>query len=193
MSGTHANCPTCGGAIMVPGILQLQPPTPPLRAAETKSGSGSSGVITTVVSVIAAVILARACGSNFGRNLAEERIAEQGRVNAYSDSPTNTVEDALGQFVRLASAGLPKMVDRITRLDSVTLQNGNTIVEAYTITTLAKNELDVPGLTSDLNRKIKSEFRSDPKTKIMRDNNVVWVWRYYDRNGELIITVSSSS
>lgn len=178
---------------MVPGILQLQPPTPPLRAAETKSGSGSTGVITTVVSVIAVVVLARACGSNFGRNLAEERIAESGRENTYSGTPTNTVEDALGQFVRLASAGLPKMVDRITRLDSVTLQNGNTIVEAYTITTLAKNELDVPGLTSDLNRKIKSEFRSDPKTKIMRDNNVVWVWRYYDRNGELIITVSSSS
>jgi hypothetical protein len=62
---------------MVPGILQLQPPTPPLRAAETKSGSGSTGVITTVVSVIAVVILARACGSNFGRNLAEERIAER--------------------------------------------------------------------------------------------------------------------
>jgi hypothetical protein len=168
-------------------------PTPPLRAAETNSGSGSTGIITTIVSIIAVVILARACGSNFGRDLAEKRIAEREEKNTYSESPTDIVEDSLGQLVRLASAGLPKMVDSITRFDSVTLQNGNTVIETYTITTLTKNELDVSGLTFDLNLKIKSEFRSDPKTKILRDNNVVWVRKYYDKNRELIITVSSAT
>ena len=191
MSGTHANCPTCGGSIMVPGILQLQPPTLPLRAAETKSGSGSTGVITTVVSVIAVVILARACGSIVGRDAAERHVAERQIEKSNTAPQTTTVEAALAEFVRLASSGLPKMVDRITRLESVVIENGNTIVESYTITTFTKEELNVSDLNNKLRLKNKSEPYSSPKAKLLRDYNVKWVCRYYDKNNKIITSVSN--
>lgn len=190
LSGTHASCPTCGGTIQVPEWPLLQPPT--IRLNDDKSSSSrTTGVITTVVSIIGLVILAQTCGNIVGRNAAERHVAERGIENSITEPQATTIEVALAQFVRLASSGLPKMVDRITRLESVVIENGATIVESYTITTFTKEELDVTDLTSKLRLKNRSEPYSSPKAKLLRDYNVKWVCRYYDKNNKFITSVSN--
>lgn len=191
MSGTIANCPTCSKTIQVPGIQRLEPPTVRMNAGAKNSSSGTAGVITAIVSIIAVVIVARTCGSIVGRDAAERHVAERQVEKINTASQTTTVEAALAEFVRLASSGLPKMVDRITRLESVVIENGNTIVESYTITTFTKEELDVTDLNSKLRIKNASEPYSSPKAKLLRDYNVKWVCRYYDKNNKIITSVSN--
>ncbi|MDA7668351.1 hypothetical protein N8632_01120 [bacterium] len=176
----------------LPSVLP-PPPAPPAQRKKKPKKGGVGGVLTTIVIFGLITILARTCGSKVGGDLARKHSAERGRENTYSGTPTNNSEDdvSLRQFVKLANVGLPKMSSRSTRLDSVALRNGNTIVQVSTIITHAKNELDVSALTSVQNQKIKSEYRS-AKAKVMRDNNVVWAWEYYDKNGEFLFTVSSS-
>jgi hypothetical protein len=138
--------------------------------------------------------LAKESGSIVGENAAKKDFEERYKEVNNSKSEAETVEFGLDQFVKLANKNLPKMVDGITRLESVAIENGDRIVESYTITTLTKNELKIlEEITSEFSKKIKSDFRLNPKTKILRDNNVTWVWNYYDKNGEFIFTVSSSN
>jgi len=174
-----------------PSDLPPPPPPPAQRKKKAKKG-GVGGVLTTIVIFGLITILARTCGSKVGGDLARKRFAERERENASSNSPTNTTMDDLRRYIKLASVGLPKMVDRTTRLDSVALQNGNRIVEVYTIITHTKNELDVSALTSYQNQRLKSEFRSDPQAKVLRENNVVLSQKYYDKIGEFLFIVSSS-
>lgn len=168
-------------------------PTLPPAQRKKKEKKGRAGAVLTKIAIVGLIfILARTFGSGFGEALARKHIAEHERENASSNSPTNTTTDDLRLYVKRASVGLPKMLDSMTRLDSVTLQNGNTIVAVYTLITHTKNEVDVSALTSYQNQKLKSEFRSDPQLKLLRENNVVLSWKYYDKNGELLFIVSSS-
>jgi hypothetical protein len=162
-------------------------------STKSKESSSASGILTTVIFTVVVIVLAKACGSIVGENAAKKDFEERYKKVNNSKSEAEAVESGLDQFVKLANKNLPKMVDGITRLESVTIQNGDRIVGSYTITTLTKNELDsLEEIISEFSRKIKSDFRLDPKTKILRDNNVTWVWNYYDKNGEFIFTVSSS-
>jgi hypothetical protein len=138
--------------------------------------------------------LTKESGSIVGENAAIKDFEERDKEVNNSKYEAETVESGLVQFVKLANKKLPKMVDGITRLESVAIENGDRIVESYTITTLTKNELKaLEEITSEFSKKIKSDFRLNSKTKILRDNNVTWVWNYYDKNGEFIFTVSSSN
>ncbi len=162
-------------------------------STKNKESSSAAGILTTIITIVVVVVAARACGSIVGENAAKKHFKERENESYNSKSEAETVETTLRRLVNSASLDLPKMVDRITRLESVVFENGNTIVESYTITTMTKDEFDILELNSELNKKIQSDFTSDPETKILRDNNVVWVRKYYDKNGELITTVSSST
>ena len=162
-------------------------------STKNKESSSDSGILTTIIITVVAIVLAKACGSIVGENAAKKDFEKRYKEVNNSKSEAETVESGLDQFVKLANKNLPKMVDGITRLESVAIENGDRIVESYTITTLTKSEVDaLEDITSEFSKKIKSNFRLDPKTKILRDNNVTWVWNDYDKNGEFIFTVSSS-
>lgn len=167
----------------------LQPPPDPPPPPKKK---GCGGVLTTIVIFGLLTVLGRTCGSKLGADLARKHSAERGRATTYSGTPTNNTENVLRKIAKLSSVGLPKMVDRVTRLDSVTLRNGNTIVEVYTIISHAKNELDVSALTSSQNQRLRSEFISNPEFKTLRSLNAVLTREYYDKNGEFLLRVSSS-
>ena len=191
LSGTIANCPTCSKTIYVPGIERLEPPTVRSNARAKNSSSGSTGVITTIVSTIAVIIVARTCGSIVGRDTAERHMAERQIEKGNTASQTTNVEAALAELARQGSSDLPKMVDRITRLESIEIENGNTIVESYRIITLTKEEIDVTDLNNKLRLMNKSEPYSSPKSRILRDHNVKWVCRYYDKNNKFITSSSN--
>ena len=116
-----------------------------------------------------------------------ERQIEKGNTA----SQTTNVEAALAELARQGSSDLPKMVDRITRLESIEIENGNTIVESYRIITLTKEEIDVTDLNNKLRLMNKSEPYSSPKSRILRDHNVKWVCRYYDKNNKFITSSSN--
>jgi hypothetical protein len=154
-------------------------------STKKESGSGS-GILTTIIIAVVVVVIARACGSIAGESAAKKHYKERQEQKILR--PENEiVEDSLQQFVKMANADLPKMADRITRFDSVAIENRDTIVEEYTIITMTKDEIDVPDLARNLRILDDSESNSSPNNKLMKEHNVKWICRYYDKDGQFIL------
>ncbi len=200
MSGTQANCPSCQGAIQVPNLFASNEaiPEPPIISPNKKSKSSSSvtSVLGTLGTIFVLIVLGRACGSIVGRDAAQKQIERQRQETTNHNYSPNTshadaIEHGLNEFVRLASPGLPKQIDRVTRLDSVSIEGGRSIVERYTLTGFSKREFEEMQLSQELRKMLVNDYRSNPRAKFLRDNNVRWIWRYYDKNGVYITEISS--
>ena len=200
MAGSESNCPACGGAIQVPDFVPVKPPSLPAKppalpvqkAGQARTKKSAVSVIVTIIIFTAVILLARTCGSVVGRETAERHYAEHKSKKDAELIPSISLENALEDFAKQANEKLPKMTDRITRAESVVIENGNTLVEKYTIITHTKGELDIPYLKDYMNKLMRSQINSTTETKLLLDRGVKWVWRYYDKNGSFIFSINNS-
>ena len=104
MSGLSSQCPTCSGAIQVPGVPMLQPPTPPMKIDNRKESGGLAGGIGTVFFVIICV-----AGGVAGKNCARSVTPNRSSASSYSEvsAPPSaealTFQDVAGLRLKLPS------------------------------------------------------------------------------------------
>jgi hypothetical protein len=90
MSGTQSQCPTCGGAIQVPGIPMPQPPPLQTHTEQRRKSGSSSGAVGTVFFVIICV-----AGGVAGKNCARSVTPTRSNTSSYSPSPAPPSSNSL--------------------------------------------------------------------------------------------------
>lgn len=103
MSGMNSQCPTCSGAIQVPGIPMHQPPTPSIKTDKKKSG-GLAGGIGTVIFVIVCVA-GGVAGKNCARSVSPNRLSapSYSEVSVPPSAEALTFQDVAGLRLKLPS------------------------------------------------------------------------------------------
>ena len=125
MAGSQSACPTCGGAIEVPGIPKTQPPalpaapgrTPPKRAQAAKTTGKIGSLLGTGLFLLVAIVIGRSCGSIVGRNAAEKHLERDRAVDrAQTDEQVQRIlgthDDSYANFVQVNKGGLALRVPK---------------------------------------------------------------------------------
>lgn len=104
MSGTHSLCPTCSGAIQVPGVPMPHPLSPQAKAVERSKSSGSSGAIGTVFFVIICVV-GGVAGKNCARSVTHNRLNGSSYTQAPAPPSANSLsfQNVAGLRLKLPS------------------------------------------------------------------------------------------
>jgi DNA-directed RNA polymerase subunit RPC12/RpoP len=124
-AGSQSACPTCGGAIEVPGIPKTHPlPRPvtpgrttPKRAQAAKTTSKIGSLLGTGLFLLVAIVIGRSCGSIVGRNAAERHLegkhAVDGvRTDQEAQRILGTHDDSYTNFVQVNKGGLALQVPK---------------------------------------------------------------------------------
>lgn len=104
MSGTHSTCPTCGGAIQVPGVPIQETPLSQAKNVERSKSGGLLGGISTVFFVIICAA-AGLVGKNCARSVMPTRSTGSSHFEAPAPPSTNTLsfQDVAGLRIKLPS------------------------------------------------------------------------------------------
>lgn len=80
--------------------------------------------------------------------------------------------------------GLPKMVDKQTRIDSIKMPKDDTLIFNYTLINLDKNSSElIDGASEQLKNQVKENVKKDDSFAFFRKKNMNLVFNYQDKNG----------
>lgn len=118
-------------------------------------------------------------------------ITQEGTKALLTNNSTETIEESLTKALPEMNKDLPKKVDEITQLTSIT-SSGRNISYNYKIDDkglkITQNDLDV-SMRSDVVKGICTQLQ----TKTLADKGVVFLYNYYKNSGLYIGTLSVSS
>jgi len=128
-----------------------------------------------------------------GKELATLRFEEKDFTKLADTISKPTINNRLITEARIMNKNLPKMVDSVTRLDSVMIISDRTILESYTVlyrkSELFSNKLDsaefVAPIYNDIQNHLKSLVRKKGWSEYL-DSGVVYEYLYRDKNGKKI-------
>ena len=83
----------------------------------------------------------------------------------------------------------PFMVDSETRLDNTLGGVGKSITYNYTLVNLTKDEIDIAYAESILKPQILNNIKTNPDMKLLRDNDVSFIYNYSDKSSVRITTI----
>lgn len=95
----------------------------------------------------------------------------------------------LASSARVLNDRCPEMIDPESRLDSVLLLEQG-LCFYYTLPNKLKDEIPTGPFTAYLLPGIVDNIQTNPKMEMFRDSSVLMLFRYLDRNGELITEFS---
>jgi len=87
------------------------------------------------------------------------------------------------------NAGLPKQVDRETRLDTTMAGPGNRLTYLYTLVNLSSADVDSTELTAKLKSQIINGYKTLPEMAAFRKRQVELHYHYRDKNGNVVATI----
>lgn len=95
----------------------------------------------------------------------------------------------LASSARILNDRCPEMIDPESRLDSVRLQ-AEGLHFYYTLPNKEKDQIPSGPFTAYVLPGIVDNIQTNPRMEMFRDSSVVMLFRYLDRNGELITEFS---
>jgi hypothetical protein len=95
-------------------------------------------------------------------------------------------------FASEMNKNCPFMVDSETRLDNTIAGESKSILYNYTLINYGKDDIDLNYFDSNLKPVILNTIKNNPEMKILRDNDVTFVYNYNDKYGFRITTLKFS-
>lgn len=93
------------------------------------------------------------------------------------------IEGALKKEVEKFNQGGSKMVDKDTRLDSLSVMPGKCLVYHYTTVTYTRDDLDSNALKKIMRPSIRKTIMEEKDMATLRNNEVTFRYTYYDKEG----------
>lgn len=87
----------------------------------------------------------------------------------------------------------PIMIDSMTRLDNTFAIKGNKFIFNYTLINSDVKDIDVQSLQEELEKYSSNAFKTDPKFRVFRDNNVTISATFYDSSGKFVCLVETKT
>ncbi|HEY1121650.1 MAG TPA: hypothetical protein VGE67_08625 [Haloferula sp.] len=169
--------------------IQTPPPTPPQLPTEKPKKSGSFNWIGLLSALVVAGVVKFAL-SSVGRRSANGSDSGKGY---YSDADlaratkNGDYEKTLRITAELMNEKLPRTLDKITTMDSVSAGPGMVFTYNYTIFTMAKDEMDMAQFEG-MRAVLTKAYKDEPDMKAFRDAKVELRYNYNDKNHQLIKT-----
>jgi hypothetical protein len=86
----------------------------------------------------------------------------------------------------------PKMIDNETRLDSASVPKEKTFSYYYTLVNRAKKDIDIASARQILTPNLIQNIRTNEQLRFMRENQVVFIYSYADKNGSKVLDIQVS-
>jgi hypothetical protein len=96
-----------------------------------------------------------------------------------------TLAGQLVEVAREVNKRCPYMLDEETRMDSLSVGAGNVLIYNYTLVKRSAGELNVDQLKSAFRPTLSNNARTSPEMKQLRDREVSFAYRYFDKTGKL--------
>lgn len=100
------------------------------------------------------------------------------------------VNDQLRNAVAEINRQCPMQVDAGTRLDSAHAVSRTELQYNYTLTALARADVDVAQLEATTKPMLIESVRTNPAMADLRDHSIMMTYLYRDRNGEQVMRLS---
>lgn len=101
-------------------------------------------------------------------------------------------EGSIEEEVAMVNKNCPKMLDEETRLEKVVFTKPSLIIYNYTLVNLSKQNVDTSQFRTALWPGILSTIRVDKDLAGLREHQMNFEYRYYDKSKELIYTFKIS-
>lgn len=102
-----------------------------------------------------------------------------------------SIQKELIDFANETNKYCPYLLDKETRLDNVNALENKTIKMNCTLINHIKDSTVVSNLNNKLfSELISNKIKSTPTLKKYRDNDVIWIYTYYDKNGVFITSLT---
>jgi hypothetical protein len=131
------------------------------------------GIVTALVGAVV--------GSIAGRSFMEKLCPSSDRMSI--DEGLVTVADQINKM-------MPMTVDAETRCDSLSPGPNRTFVYHYTLVKRSKDELYPDKLVAYMRPRLVNNYRSLEQMKTLRESGVVLEYRYFDKDGEYITSIT---
>jgi hypothetical protein len=99
------------------------------------------------------------------------------------------IEQSLVQTSSEMNKKLPMMIDKATRLDTVTPAPNKTLMYKYTLVDITKAGIDVAKVQKTLKPTILEAYKTNPEMQKLRAAEISLKFQYYDKNGTFITDV----
>lgn len=123
------------------------------------------------------IVIATAIGSIFGKLIIKSFFENEISIHdqlMYAANEINTI--------------CPIMADRETRLDNAVALPNSIFQYNYTFVNLSKAFIDVKNVKSKMSFNLLNSIKTNPEMKFFRDNNVILVYSYNDKNGRFVFS-----
>jgi len=84
----------------------------------------------------------------------------------------------------------PMQIDQHSRLDSVSSIGKTNFIYYYTFIKIEKAEVNLDTVYKYIRPNIIENVKKSPDLKVLRDNDVIIDYKYYDKNGENVMEIS---
>lgn len=105
---------------------------------------------------------------------------------------TSSNNHVLVSFANEVNQNCPFMLNAQTRMDNITVGEGNSIIYNYTLINYKKDELNLKYFKNKLRPLIVSAIKINPKMNFLKDRNVTFEYNYKDKNGIFITLLKIS-
>ncbi len=113
-----------------------------------------------------------------------------GNKSNNNDTKNNDNQSYLEDVAKQAGKLCPMDVDTETRWDSVTAPGGNKLKYYYTITVDIPAEFDVNIFNVNMKNMLVNTVKSNALMNVLKNKNVIFVYQYNDKSGNLISEIS---
>ena len=114
-------------------------------------------------------------------------------MTAFMSAQAGPVDPFLQSLVNDLNQGLPRTIDRTTRLDTARAGAGNRLTYYFTITTQDVANLNVKQLRAKQIPKARNGACTTPNIRALLDAGVTYVYHYSDRSGRFVTEFEISS
>jgi len=97
-------------------------------------------------------------------------------------APTLMFDGKLKEYCNLSNKSGPQMISQNTRADSVGIGQGRTLIHYLSLPYLSKKDVNIDSMRQALSNSLTPNIRTDEKMQILRDNDVTFVFKYYDKD-----------
>ena len=101
-----------------------------------------------------------------------------------------SLEKILLNTAEEANTSFPMQIDQYLRVDSASVSDRKTFQYHYTLIDMEKSEVNIDTVNKYIRPEVINNVRSNPELKFFRKKKVTLDYRYYDKNGEPVYTIT---
>jgi len=84
----------------------------------------------------------------------------------------------------------PILIDEFSRLDSASTKGKTNFIYHYSLIGIEKSEVNIDTINKYIRPNIIDNVKNSPELKFYRDHNITMDYKYYDKNGAFVMTIS---